>query len=301
VVGCGRHGSSCIGSDVWGVGVAGFRLVGARLGQHPQQLGRLELGERAGAHADQLLVAELPRGRGLDPPAVIQHQLSARFDRRAGHQRPDPQPGALGQDRRQPPRLLQRDTIGDQDQRRQRIIRVLAPVAGEVGEVLGLQQPGPLHQLGLHHMQGAGQAGRPPQPREPDGTGDELVADQQHLHRSWPAGGHQPDQRGAGQPVGARSQDPDGAVAGHIHGDLPAGLLADGHPRRGGVAGIPGRRRHPRGRRRILLGGRIGVRGLGGAGGGKGQQPGRVTHRPASRPPRCGGGWPQRPPPPAAA
>ena len=177
---------------------------------------------------------------------------------------------------------------------------MLAPVAGKVGRFLGLQQPGPVHQLGLHHMQGAGQAGRTPQAREPDGVGDELVADQQHLHRGWPTGGHQPDQGGAGQPVGARSQDPDGAVAGHIHGDLPAALLADGHPRRGGVAGVPGCRRELRGRRRILLTDRVRVRGLG-AGGGEGQQPGRVAHRSAGRPPRCGGGRPQRPRPSAAA
>jgi hypothetical protein len=95
--------------------------------------------------------------------------------------------------------------VGDQDQRRQRVIGMLAPVGWEVAGVMGFQQPGPLDQFGLHDMQGPGQGGRPPQPREPDRPRDQLVADQQHLHRGRSAGGQEPDHRGPGQPLGARS------------------------------------------------------------------------------------------------
>jgi hypothetical protein len=44
---------------------------------------------------------------------------------------------------------------------------MLAAVAGDVGQIFGLQQPGPVDQLRLQHPEGASQGGRPPRPREP--------------------------------------------------------------------------------------------------------------------------------------
>jgi hypothetical protein len=172
--------------------------------------------------------------------------VRARLDRAASQQRSHAQAGTLGEDGGQPPGLLQRDVVGDQDQGRQWIIGVLAAVASEVGDILGLQQPGAVDQLGLHDVEGAGQAGRPPQPGEADGVGDQAGADQQHLDGRWATSRQERDQRGAGQPVGAWPQDPDGAVAGQIQGDLVAGALPNGHPGGGGVAGIPRCRGDPR-------------------------------------------------------
>ena len=276
-------------------------IVGSGAGQHPQQLGGFSGGERAGAGADQLLGTQLPGGRGLHPAGLVQHQLGAAIDGGAGEQRADTEASTLGEDRRQPPRLLQRDAVGDQHQRGQGIVGVLAAVGGEVRGVIGLQQPGTMHQLGLQHIQRPRQAGRAAQPREATGAGDEPLADQQHLHRGRVAGGQQPNQAGASQAVGTSSGDGDGAEAGQVDGNLIAVLLGDGDPGRGGIAGIPRWARDTRPRRRLcgLLPGGIGGR-VGGAGGGKGQQPGGLPHPPASSPLGWGGG-PQRPAAPAAS
>ena len=110
----------------------------------------------------------------------------------------------MGEDRRQPPGLLQRDAVSDQHQRGQGIVGVLAAVGGEVRGVIGLQQPGTMHQLGFQHIQRPRQAGRAAQPREAADVGDEPLADQQHLHRGRVAGGQQPNQAGASQAVGTR-------------------------------------------------------------------------------------------------
>jgi hypothetical protein len=122
--GVGRHGGYGHPGEISGPGPVGLVgcwelliIVGPGPRQHPKQLGRLGLSERAGAGADQPLVAQRPGAGGLHPPGVVQDQLGAAIHDRAGQQRTDAQPGSLRQDRREAPGLLQRDSVGHQHQR----------------------------------------------------------------------------------------------------------------------------------------------------------------------------------------